>query len=154
LGIVGSDGAGGGIDVVNSGIIDIGASESVISGDYTQQAGGAFKLTLKNFPDYLAVPITIIGDTVLADTLDFSFVPGFAPVGGIQFTVFDIGGTRTNTFANQPQDALVGVFGTVSVYIDYTAEGNIDLYTVPEPDSFALLGIGAFVWRAGRRRQG
>ncbi|MFM8332286.1 MAG: PEP-CTERM sorting domain-containing protein, partial [Candidatus Methylumidiphilus sp.] len=154
LKIDGDDGLGGGIDVVNSGTIDIGASESFISGDYAQQAGGKFKLTLKNLTDYLAAPITIVGDAVLAGALDFSFVPAFNPIGGVRFTVFDIGGARTGGFANQPQDALLGVFGTVSVYLDYLAEGNIDLYTVPEPDSFALLGVGAFAWRAGRRRLG
>jgi hypothetical protein len=154
LGIFGDNGLGSGIDFNNSGTVDIGQSESFISGNYTQQISGTFSLTLRNFVDYLAAPISIIGDAVFANTLDLHFVPEFAPIAGDRFTLFDINGTRTGSFGNFAQGALVASVNRVDVFIDYTAEGNIELHAVPEPGGFALLGIGAFGWFASQRRKG
>ncbi|WP_295881309.1 hypothetical protein, partial [uncultured Thiohalocapsa sp.] len=52
LQIFGSDGAGGGIDVTNSGDIDLQSSQSGISGDFTQTGTGTLAMTLMSFSDY------------------------------------------------------------------------------------------------------
>jgi hypothetical protein len=152
LGIVGDDGLGGGIDLLNSGTVAIGASESFLSGDYTQEATGTFELSLRmNAASYLFAPMIIIGDAILDGMLTFRFANGFGLSAGDRFTLFEIVGTRTGTFANYAQDALVASSGARQLFIDYTPEGNIDLYSVPEPGSLALLGIGALGGLARRR---
>jgi hypothetical protein len=153
LDIAGTDGGGGGVDLVNSGTIDIGDSMSQLSGDYTQEAGGMFLLTLGNFSDYTAAPMLIGGDAFIAGDLLLSFTGSESPGFGQRFTLFDIAGTRTGLFGNLAQNAFVGAWGGNDARILYTDEGNIDLY-VPEPGSLALLGIGALAGFAGRRQRG
>ena len=156
ISVFGTDGGGGGIDLASTGIIDIGQSESSLSGDLDLTGSDLFAITLMDFGTYTDAPMTIMGDALIDGDLMLDFVSGFSVAGGERFTLFDIGGTRSGLFANYGNNALVGQFdGWVDVRIDYTAEGNIDLYSVyvPEPSSLALLGIGALGW-FGRRRRG
>ena len=154
---ISSTAGGSGIDLTNSGDIDIRTSESSLSGDYTQTASGSFSVTLLGFASYTAAPMRILGNTAIDGGLLLSFHTGFGLSGGERFTLFDIGGTRTGTFGNHAQDAVVGSFGGYDLLIDYTTEGNIDLYSVPTPvpipGTLALFGLGALAGLGGLARR-
>jgi hypothetical protein len=99
----------------------------------------------------------ILGDAAIDGELLVSFDAGFGLSGGERFTLFDIGGSSTGLFANLGQSASLGTFGGYDLRIDYTAEGNIDLYSatasVHIPGTLALIGIGALAGLGGLARR-
>jgi hypothetical protein len=158
LAIYGTDGAGGGIDVLNTGEIDLGSSTSFISGDFTQLSAGELALELLNPFGAGVAALTIAGDAILDGLLSLTFDTGFSVADGERFTLFGINGTLSGMFANYADDALVSTFSGVGLYLDYTDSGNVDLYgaAAPLPGTLALIGLGAFGLvgaGAGRRRQ-
>jgi hypothetical protein len=135
--LFGTDGSGGGIDVTNSGSIDLGTGTSHISGSFSQP-GSALAIALLSFGDYAAPPLTILGDAAIAGELLLGFDPGFVFSPLARFTLIDIGGTRTGMFGNYGDDALVASFAGGDLYLDYLDGGDVELYTtkrdaVPAP---------------------
>ncbi|WP_295881306.1 hypothetical protein [uncultured Thiohalocapsa sp.] len=153
LQIFGSDGAGGGIDVTNSGDIDLLDSESNISGDFTQTGTGTLAITLLAFGDYTAAPLGIVGDASIDGDLLLDLDPGFAFSALDRLTLIGAGGTRTGTFSNYADGDLVYAFDSRRrMYLDYTADG-VDLYTTPIPGTPLLIGLGLFAWAGARARR-
>ena len=158
LSLAGTDASGDGIDLLNSGTIDLGMASlgpSLISGDYTQTAGGSLALTLLSFADYAGdAPLSILGDMDIAGELLLGLDSGFSFVAFERLTLIGVGATRTGFFANYADDALVMGFGARGgLYIDYTDAG-IDLYTTPLPATWLLIGIGLIAWRGRAARRG
>ena len=151
-GINSTTAADNGIDLVNAGIIDIGSSESRVSGDFTQTGGGVFRATLSPFALYAAAPLTILDDAFIDGILTLTLPSGPLAPGAERFTLFSIGGTRSGEFANLAQGALVGTAGRGALFIDYTLEGDIELFYTPIPGTLALFGLGALAGLARRRR--
>lgn len=147
LAISGTDGTGGGIDVLNTGEIDLGSSTSFISGDFTQMSTGELAMMVLN-PFGMGLPaLSIAGDAALDGLLSLTFDTGFSVADGERFTLLGIGGTLTGMFSNYSDNALVSSFGGVGLYLDYTDAGDVDLYGVgaaPLPGTLALIGLGAF----------
>jgi hypothetical protein len=150
-----------GIDLRNSGAIDLRVPTllpSLISGDYTQTDTGSLAITLLSFADYALSgfsPLTIIGDADIDGELLLGFDPSFGFAPGARLTLVNIFGGRTGLFSNYADGALVASFGGGrDLFIDYTADGSIDLYAaaVPLPPTWLLIGAGLFGWRAARRR--
>ena len=154
LDVDGTDGSGGGIDLSNSGSIDILDSESLLSGDFTQTGTGALAVMLLSFGDYTAAPLAIAGDASIDGELMLGFDPGFVFSPLSRFTLIDVGGSRTGLFNNYANGARVANFGgRNNIFIDYTAEGDIDLYATPLPGTAALIGIGALAGLGGLARR-
>jgi hypothetical protein len=148
--VLGGDGSGNGIDLENAGTIDLGETPSVVSGDFSQTDSGIFRLTLLNLIDYgTGSAMSIFGDALLDGSLFLGFTNGFSLGGGERFNLFDIDGSRTGVFANLAQDAIVGTFGAYNLRIDYTGEGNIELYSQHIPELDAASGTGALSLLAG-----
>jgi hypothetical protein len=151
-GINSTTAADNGIDLINAGIIDIGSSESRVSGDFTQTGSGVFRVTLSPFALYAAAPLTILDDAFIDGILTLTLPSGPLAPGAERFTLFSIGGARSGEFANLAQGALVGTAGRGALFIDYTLEGDIELYYAPTPGTLALFGLGALAGLARRRR--
>jgi hypothetical protein len=145
------------IDLDNPGTIDIGQSMSRVSGDYTQTDTGIFKVTLMNVANYLFAPMLVGGDADIDGQLLFGGFDQFNLAIGSHFTLFNIAGTRAGLFSNYGQGAVVGSANGGQYRIDYTVEGDIQLYAqgdVPEPGTLFLLGLGALGFRARWRKAG
>ena len=166
--VEGSDGSGGGINLGNSGDIDIGSGEFIVSGNFSQTAG-SLGLTLQTLTSYNTgvpsepiVPFNIGGDALLSGgNLSFIFDSGFVFENNQRITLFNIGGSRSGQFANYGDNALIASFGASGLFIDYTVEGDIELYSadrgagsVPVPPTAALFGLGMLgCWRLSRRKR-
>jgi len=161
LRVAGESNSGAGIDLQNNGgRVDIGESESVISGDFSQDGSATLAITLRNFADYGDAALGIGDDAILDGLLDLSFITDFLLVGSERFTLIDIAGTLTGTFSNFDDNDVVATFGGIDLFIDYTDTGDVDLYSnaVPEPGGLTLLGLGGLGligrWRRKRLVQG
>jgi T5SS/PEP-CTERM-associated repeat protein len=91
---------------------------------------------------------------VLGGTLDVGLRDGFLPGYNQRFKVIDITGSASGRFAGLAQNGLVGTFGGVRLFIDYSGgTGNdVVLYTAPEPATLLMLGLGGIVLRRRVRR--
>jgi hypothetical protein len=157
LSLAGTNASGDGIDLVNSGAIDLDLPSlglSLVSGDYTQTGAGSLAITLLPFADYVGfAPLTILGDMDIAGDLLLGFDAAFSFVPFERLTLIDLGGVRTGLFDNYDDNALVmGFGGRRGLYIDYTDAGSIDLYTTPLPATWLLIGLGLLGWHALARR--
>jgi len=152
LNILGDDGTGRGIDVTNTGHMDLVTSTSTIFGDFSQPSG-TLAMTLLSFGDYTGVPLLTGGDLVLGGELLLNLDPGFAFSALDRLMLMFANGTRTGTFSNYADGDLVYAFDSRRrVYLEYTADG-VDLYTTPLPGTWALIGLGLFGWSAARARR-
>ena len=90
--------------------------------------------------EYDALDIT--GAATLDGTLDVQLINGHTLGLNQQYEIFTAG-TLTGTFDGLGDGDLVGTFGSVDLFIDYdTTAGNVTLFTIPEPGSFALIAAG------------
>jgi len=167
LSIAGQNPSGGGIDLTNSGRIDLidrgidpGAATftaSLLSGDFTQTDSGSLAIAILTFGEYAGIaPLSILGDALIDGDLLLDFDADFIFEPIQRMTLIDIGGTRTGLFANLADHALVRSFGdSGAMYIDYTADGDIEIYTTPLPPTWLLIGCGLLGWRrlGGDRRR-
>ena len=154
LDVAGTDGSGDGIDLANSGSIDIGTVASLLSGDFSQTGSGVLAMTVLAFGDYTAAPFAIAGDADIDGELLLGFDAGFVFSPLSRLTLLEIGGSRTGLFSNYADGGLVASFGSRShMFIDYTDEGDIELYTTPLPGTAALIGLGLLGWRLGSSRR-
>ena len=120
------------------GITHITGRYTLNAGDLEVEIAGLLQDTEHDFYD-------VTGNVNLnGGSLHVSLISPFALSNFQQFDIVNVGGTLSGTFAGLPQDALVGNFGGTDLFISYTAgNGNdIALYTIPEPTSLALLGLG------------
>ncbi|WP_296922895.1 hypothetical protein [Thiohalocapsa sp.] len=159
LSIAGSNTAGDGIDLANTGSIDLGVPAlypSLISGDFMQTGSGSLAFTLLSFTDYAGLPpLTILGSVDLAGDLLLGFDEGFSYAPFARLTLIGVGGARTGLFDNYAGNALVKRFDSRrAVYIDYTEDGDIALYTTPLPPTWLLFGLGLLGWYEVARRPG
>lgn len=157
--LAGTDTNGDGLDLTNTGHIDLGVpmfASTLVSGDYRQTTTGSLGITLVSLSSYAGVaPVLILGYVALAGDLlldldaDFDFVPWQ------RLTLIEVGGARDGQFGNYGDNDLVrGFGGRNGLYIDYTDEGDVALYTTPLPATWLLIGIGLFGWRRSGRRRG
>ena len=110
----GTDGLGGGIDVTNSGSIDLGSSESYISGNFTQTAASpdtSLAISLLSFGVYDQAPLRIAGDADIDAELRLSFDSSFALNEATRFTLIDVFSSLTGMFTNYASNSLVRSFG-------------------------------------------
>jgi hypothetical protein len=157
LWLAGSNAAGDGIDLTNSGSIDLGVPavyDSLVSGDFTQTGSGSLAMTVLTFSDYAGLPpLTVLGSVEIAGDLLLSFDPTFGWEPFARLTLIAVGGTRSGLFDNYADNALVqGFGGRQAVYIRYTDGGDIELYTTPVPPTWLLIGLGLLGWRRLQRR--
>lgn len=158
--LAGSDPGGGGIDLTNSGQIDLGVpmfASTLVSGDLRQTGTGSLALTLQSFSEYVGIaPVLVLGDLALAGELLLDLDPGFGFVPWQRLTLIGVGGARSGLFDNYADDGLVrGFGGRNGLYLDYTDDGDIALYTTPLPPTGLLIGWGMLCGALfGRRRRG
>jgi hypothetical protein len=157
LWVAGSTASGDGIDLTNSGSIDLGVPavyDSLVSGDFTQTRSGSLAMTVLTFSDYAGLPpLTVLGSVEIAGDLLLSFDPTFGWEPFARLTLLAVGGTRSGLFDNYADNALVqGFGGRQAVYIRYTDAGDIELYTTPVPPTWLLICLGLLGWRRLQRR--
>lgn len=140
----GTAGPGNGIDLLNLGAIALGTTASEVSGDFTQEATGSLSFTLLNFTSYSAAPLLVGQDASFAGNLLLGFDPTFGLLDALRFTLIDVTGIGTGTFANYADNALVTSRGGYDLRLDYTADGDVDLYSevaaAPVPAPLTLIG--------------
>ncbi|HOJ74895.1 MAG TPA: PEP-CTERM sorting domain-containing protein [Phycisphaerae bacterium] len=136
-------------DTVNAGIISPGTSPGriMINGDYTQESTGSLLIELGGLTagcDY--DQLWVLGDATLGGTLSVQLLDGFQLDVGQQFKIVTVNGMLgASTFAGLGQDALVGTFNGVDLFIRYRydAAPGVLLYTIPEPSTVVLLALAA-----------
>ena len=129
---------------------------SLISGDFMQTGSGSLAFTRLSFTDYAGLPpLTILGSVDVAGDLLLGFDEGFSYAPFARLTLIGVGGARTGLFDNYAGNALVKRFDSRrAVYIDYTEDGDIALYTTPLPPTWLLFGLGLLGWYEVARRPG
>lgn len=97
--------------------------------------------------------LEILQDLDIDGLLDVTLIDGFTLGLNQQFEILDVDGTTTGQFIGLSEGDLVNTFGGIDLFISYTAgDGNdVALYTVPEPTSLAMLGLGGLL--LARRRK-
>jgi hypothetical protein len=99
--------------------------------------------------------LTISGGATLAGELGVEMILGFELEEGMEFTLIDIGGTRTGTFGNYAQNSAIGNFNGLDLRLSYFGGDGNDVVAyafVPEPNTAVLLGLGLAAVSASRRR--
>lgn len=158
--VQGTDGTAGtdnGIDLLNRGAIVLETTASEVSGDFTQEATGSLSFTLLDFTSYSAAPLLVGQDASFAGDLILGFAPTFGILDALRFTLIDVAGIGVGTFGNYGDNALVATFGGYDLRLDYTADGDVQIYSelssVPVPAPLALIGLGALPLLARRRQR-
>jgi hypothetical protein len=111
-------------------------------------------------PDY-ADQVEVDGDVELPQLLDVSVWPGYTPPPTYEYDILFTTGAMTGTFQNAlPGQRILSDDGNWSFIVNYetgayTQEVALtDFQPVPEPSTFALLGIvGAAIFRRPARRK-
>ena len=138
----GTNGSGGGIDLLNEGAINLGGGQGTVSGDFSQTAGGSLSFTLNSLSDYTGVIFDIAGDATFGGELLLDFAADFALDAKGSFSLIDVAGASSGGFSNLTDGQWLGSFDGHELYLDITDSGDVNLESVPAPASLALLGIG------------
>ena len=140
-------------DIVNNGSIEMVGSVTLLS-DAALAAAGSIDFDLGGTAvgefDALAIDGNAMLDGALSVTLDGGFLPSI----GDTFEIMDIDGTQSGVFAGLAQGALVGMYGSVGLYIDYAAgDGNDVSLVATYPGDFQLDvdvdGLDFLKWQRG-----
>ena len=97
-------------------------------------------------------------DLTLSGDLSVSLINGYELSLGQEFTIFEISGDLTGTFAGLAEGDVVGNLGGTYLFITYAGgDGNdVVLFTnaapIPEPGSGLLLALGVLGLVTRRRR--
>ena len=158
------DGATLGVDLENSGELDVGASpgQATINGDYSQSAQGVFPVELGGPPtsDDFDV-LHVLGQATLGGTLNIQLIDGFLPAVGAQFevlTAMKVIGTFNGIAAQNGLDVTV-IYSATHVIVqidaafltgDYNHNGTIDTadYVVWRKNPGSFPADAYDVWRA------
>ncbi len=134
---------------------------------YIQLGGTAFDFNVTEDYDRIKLTTTTSSTLTLTGSLNVSLINSFALVPNLAFGIFQLesGVTRSGTFAGLATDgSLVGTFGGQDLFITYSANfgdsgmisltggDDIALYTIPEPGTLALAGLGAAMLLPRRKR--
>jgi len=93
--------------------------------------------------------IDVSGDVVLGGTLELTLIDGFAPQAGNRFEILRFG-TRTGAFASL---VGLGLAPGLQWTLDYEANALFaGVQAVPEPQTWALFGVGIASLALPRRR--
>ena len=131
-----------------------GIAISTVDGDYTQiDPAVVFEIELAGAAAGAFDTLVVTGDATLAGLLDVVPLSGFTPDAGDEFLIMDIGGSRSGLFDGLGEGDLVRSFGSVDLFITYTAgDGNdVALFAIPAPGGAVALGLGGLA-AGGRRR--
>ncbi len=140
--------------VLNFGTVSPGSSAGIltIEGDFTQTSDGQLVIEIGGLvPGSGYDQLAIIGSANLAGTLSVQLTNDFVLGEGMQFNIITLDGELHGTFLFLGQDALVGTYDGVDLYINYSDTG-VTLYTVPEPTSATMIGMAGAVLLCRRRR--
>lgn len=152
----GSGGATGGGDLFFEGDLRPGNSPAVVTFDNNVFLGdgSATEIEIAGLATGEFDQFIINGDLSLGGTLSVVPLDGFAFGENQFFTIFDVSGASSGTFAGLAEGGLVGNFGGTDLFVTYAAGGGGDvaLFTVPEPSAAGL--VAAVVAGALRRRRG
>ena len=156
-GFSGSGGATGGGDLFFEGDLRPGNSPAVVTFDNAVFLGSGANTEIEiaglatgEFDQFI-----INGDLALDGTLTVVPLDGFAFGPNQSFTIFDVSGALSGTFAGLGEGDRVGTFGGTDLFITYAGgTGNdVALFTsVPEPSTAGLLPLGAVGLLHRRRR--
>lgn len=144
-------------DVINtSGFVLTGSEtgELMIEGNFQQNDTGLVEIKLGGTePGISHDRLIASGSMQLGGLLQVTLVEGFELEFEQRFEIVSAGGVLTGTFFDLPDQSVVGTFGGIDLFIEYRPDaGRVDLYTIPEPASLVLLGLGAWVLVGQRRR--
>jgi hypothetical protein len=146
-----------GIYTFNGNILNLGSfagSYSLLTGGQTYT--GSFNYTLTAFSGLAAYTFTQFTETSptsisLSGLGDVNFgVPGGVRYGSIPSVAADV--TAANGFHLGLSTGAGAGFGVFGEYINWSS-GPVTANVVPEPSSFALLGIGLAGWMLRRQRK-
>jgi autotransporter-associated beta strand protein len=97
----------------NNGTFHVGRSRALlVSGDFTQGAGGVLDLDVQGASNTLFGRVLVTGAATLDGTVAFNFVGGFNPPLGVTFDFLNAV-TRTGQFATTTLPAMTGKVGVV-----------------------------------------
>lgn len=102
-----------------------------VSGDYTMAASDALLINIAGTLPSEFDTLTVGGNAALAGGLTVALDPLFVLTDGQSFEIVKIDGTQSGAFAGLADGALVGNFGGVELFIDYSGgDGNdVALFT-------------------------
>lgn len=147
-------------NVFNHGTVSPGNSAGIltIAGNYTQMAVAGSDPAGNLFIELggLAVgtqydQLVVTGNASLNGSLNVAFINSFALGANQTFHIMDVGGTLSGQFAGLGEGSVVTTNNGFDLHITYdhdTLDGVV-LYTIPEPGTLALAGMGmmCMVWR-------
>jgi autotransporter-associated beta strand protein len=140
----------------DGGTLTPGASPgtTTVTGDYTL-SDSTIEIELAGLiPGLEHDQVNVAEDLTLTNVaLEVVLLESFELGANQTFDILTIGGGRTGAFVGLGEGDLAGTFRSMDLFITYKAGGgnSIALYTVPEPSTIAVLGLGVLLIARRRR---